>query len=497
MGRRTIPPQVGPPCLRGAGRESHSAAAERGSTKPPQDSGAPSRNRWWCGRSALGCFHYVDGGAMAESAATGLAVSGGTIDDRAVVLSEGSGDPQFLHAVLCQLGLPRSPTVNRTFERTSGRASLLLQAGKSFDGKKWVDQPLPSGTRPRLVLINLCSQAVRTQSPEVDIGSSVRAFLRRLGIDAGGESMAQFRKQMMALSSCHMTLAMMTQKGPAQVDAKPIDAFQAWHTNEDGQQALWPGYIRLTGKFFESLMEHAVPLQPEAIGQLQNSAFALDVYSWLAHRLCRVNDPEGVRLSWAALKGQFGQEYADTANFKRKFLGALRKATAAYKEARIETVTGGLEAPSLPSSREADDGDGRRCRGGVRQYRASKTSRASSAATFAASSGTGHCQRRRLRRHARRKCRGHSPCWAVCGHGREAGFGKSAGTGARDRARLGQVCARRALQGLGRRQRRDAALSRRGLPWLGAKLHQGRAAMIESMARLAMRGGCRRGDALA
>jgi hypothetical protein len=56
-----------------------------------------------------------------------------------------------------------------------------------------------------------------------------------------------------------------------------------------------------------------------------------------------------VRLSWAALKGQFGQEYADTANFKRKFLGALRKATAAYKEARIETITGGLRLlPSLP-----------------------------------------------------------------------------------------------------------------------------------------------------
>ena len=182
-----------------------------------------------------------------------------------------------------------------------------------------------------------------------NIGGSVREFLRRLNIDAGGESMAQFRKQMLALSSCHMTLAMMTAKGPAQVDAKPIDAFQAWHTDEDGQRTLWPGYIRLTEKFFDSLMEHAVPLQPEAIGQLQNSAFALDVYSWLAHRLCRVNDRKGVTLSWAALKGQFGQEYADTKNFKRKFLGALQKATDAYKEARIEAVPGGLKLlPSPP-----------------------------------------------------------------------------------------------------------------------------------------------------
>src|SRR5882672_11348595 len=112
-----------------------------------------------------------------------LVVSGSSIEQQAVVLAEGSGDPQFLHAVLCQLGLPRNPTLSRTFERTSGRASLSLQAGRTFDGMKWVDQPLPSGTRPRLVLINLCSESVRSRSREVNIGSSVREFLRRLNID--------------------------------------------------------------------------------------------------------------------------------------------------------------------------------------------------------------------------------------------------------------------------------------------------------------------------
>ena len=183
------------------------------------------------------------------------------VDGGGMVLStDGRGDPQFLHAVLCQLGLPRNPTPSKTFERKSGRAHLSLQAGRTFNGLKFVDQPLPSGTRPRLVLINLCSEAVRTRDRTVNIGGSVREFLRRLNIDPGGKSMAQFRKQMLALSCCRMTLGMMTANGPAQVNAEPIEGFQAWHTDEDGQQTLWPGYIRLTEKFFESLMEHAVPL---------------------------------------------------------------------------------------------------------------------------------------------------------------------------------------------------------------------------------------------
>ena len=258
-------------------------------------------------------------------------------------------DPQFLHAVLCQLGLPRSPTLLRTFERTSGRASLRLQAGSVYDGLRWNDQPLPSGTRPRLVLIELCSRAVRTRNPDVDIGGSVREFLRRLNIDMGGKTMREFRKQMLALSACHMTLALPTPKGAAQIDAKPIDSFQAWHTDEGGQQALWPGHIRLTDKFFESLMDHAVPLDCEAIGQLQNSALALDVYSWLAHRLWRVREGNGIELSWPALKAQFGQEYRDTKNFKREFTGALRKAAGVYKDARIEMVPGGVKLlPSPP-----------------------------------------------------------------------------------------------------------------------------------------------------
>ncbi len=36
--------------------------------------------------------------------------------------------------------------------------------------------------------------------------------------------------------------------------------------------------------------------------------------------------PQRGHLSWAALRGQFGQEYADPKKFKRKFLAAEQKA---------------------------------------------------------------------------------------------------------------------------------------------------------------------------
>lgn len=260
-------------------------------------------------------------------------------------------DPQFLHALLCQLGLPRRQTDERIFQRSSGNASMVLEAGRWYVGNhRWEQQPLPYGTRPRLVLINICSEAVRTRSPVVDIGSSVREFLRRLGIDSSGKSMASFKRQMIALSCCRMELGYATEGKIGQVDTRPVSRFEAWLSNEEGKADVWPGELELSGPFFESLMNHAVPLEGHALGQLQNSAFALDVYSWLAHRLYRIESNGGQFLSWNTLQGQFGQEFSEIREFRRTFLDALKKAHGVYQEARLEVVRGGLKLlPSPPA----------------------------------------------------------------------------------------------------------------------------------------------------
>ncbi len=259
-------------------------------------------------------------------------------------------NPQFLHALLCQLGLPRSEVEGRVFERRSGKASLLVEAGHWNTGKEWVEQPVPYGTRPRLVLINICSEAVRTKSPVVNVGESVRAFLRRLGIDCGGQSMKNFKQQMIALSCCRLTLGYARADGQVgQIASNPVSRFQAWLSDEEGQKGLWPGELELSQPFFESLREHAVPLDGEAIGKLQHSSHALDVYSWLAHRLCRVESNAGQMVSWAALNEQFGKKSSEPNDFRKTFKAALSKAYSVYPDARVELVRNGLRLlPSPP-----------------------------------------------------------------------------------------------------------------------------------------------------
>jgi hypothetical protein len=252
------------------------------------------------------------------------------------------------------VSLPRKSTDARHFERNSGKVHIRIEAGSQFDGMKWVEQPMPYGARPRLVLVHLCTEAVRTGQAEIDVGRSVREFLQRLGgIESTGGSKGtytMFRKQMQALAACTLRMSYPVGDRIANLQAPPIEEFQAWiKTDNEGQTVLWPGVMKLSPRFFDSLREHAVPLDGRALAALKHSALALDLYAWLGHRLCRVRKSDGIRVSWASLKDQFGEEYRNPKDFKKEVRSTLRQVLAVYPSARLDEVPGGLALyPSPP-----------------------------------------------------------------------------------------------------------------------------------------------------
>lgn len=277
------------------------------------------------------------------------------IIDAAAEIQECQPDtPEFLHAVLCQVGLPRARTNERFFERNNGRASIAIEAGRLHKAGKWVEMPLPYGSKPRLALLHISSEAVRTRSGHIEIGESLRDFLLTLGLSTDGRAYAEMKRQMENLAACRMLLGMSTASKDVTIETKPIEHFEAWLHHDGKQRTMWPGYLELSSRFLETLLAHAVPLDPRAIHGLQKSALALDVYTWLAHRLCRVRKAEGVKLSWGNLRQQFGQEYGCSKDFKKKFRAALLKVSVVYPHARIDEEIGGIRlyssAPPIPKS---------------------------------------------------------------------------------------------------------------------------------------------------
>ena len=207
--------------------------------------------------------------------------------------------PGYLHAVLAQCGMPRRRLDASTYQRTNGNASLLMTAGSLWNEQTgtWERQPLPYGTRPRLALIHVSAEAVRTRSRVVEVGHSVHEFLRRLGLHVDGREYARFQAQMRALAACDMRLGF---GSTTIMDAKPISVFEPWQRGPEGQRTLMPGTVTLSEPFFASLLDAALPLDMHAVAALKHSALALDLYAWLAHRLRRVTSPAGERVSWLA-----------------------------------------------------------------------------------------------------------------------------------------------------------------------------------------------------
>lgn len=74
---------------------------------------------------------------------------------------------------------------------------------------------------------------------------------------------------------------------------------------------------------------------------------ALDIYIWLAYRLRSLD--RGTNISWKALHAQFGGGYKHVRQFRPRFIEALKRASAAYPEARVEVDADGLILrPSRP-----------------------------------------------------------------------------------------------------------------------------------------------------
>jgi hypothetical protein len=273
------------------------------------------------------------------------------------ILQDPPDKVDYLHAVLCQVGMPRRHTDKRVFERWQGNIGLSLEAGRLGIGGRFVDQPLPYGVKPRLVMIHISTEAVRTRSKIIPIGDSMRDFLEMLGLAANAGRngvMPMFKKQMLALAACKLTIAMNSGGVDRNINTQPIDRFDAWLSLDGRQRSLWTGELEISERFYDTLTGNAVPLDHRALGALTHSALALDVYSWLAHRLCRVRKADGTKVSWENLRGQFGQEYADTRNFKKEFRQALRQVMAVYPDARIEDTMGGFilyqSKPPLPKT---------------------------------------------------------------------------------------------------------------------------------------------------
>lgn len=254
----------------------------------------------------------------------------------------------YMHSVLATCGLPykKPPEGQGDYLSEYGRSSLVVQAGylKDPETGKMVKQGLPYGPKARLLLLHICTLALRQNSNDIEVADSMSAFIRELGFEVtGGQrgTIAQFKEQLHRLAASRMQIGLWRGDTTTTISTQPIEAFEVWLPSNPDQKMLWNTRLLLDEKFFRTLKQHALPVDMRTMRAFAHSAKQIDIVLWLFSRLKDLKKPTPI--SWSTLKIQFGRDVQSRERkFRQSFAEDWKAIQEVYPKLRSELGEDGI-----------------------------------------------------------------------------------------------------------------------------------------------------------
>lgn len=265
-----------------------------------------------------------------------------------------SRDKAFLARQLVQVTLPHSdPGDIPIWTRKNG--NLVLSIRQGWDHIENRAMGCPFGTIPRLLLFWITTEALRTKSRKLDLGSSMSEFMRELGLDTngggGGERGNRFRvkEQMGRLFRATISLDVIEKEGKSSGNGW-IDMQVApkgglwWNPQEYEEKNVKNSWIELGEDFYNSIVAAPVPLDLRALTTLKNSPLALDIYCWATYKTYSLNQNNKYEqfIPWNSFMLQLGSEYNNIKDFKKSVVIAFEKVKLVYPGLNLDKSNGGF-----------------------------------------------------------------------------------------------------------------------------------------------------------
>ena len=255
------------------------------------------------------------------------------------VLADDGDDRVFTHPVLCLTILPhRARPQREIWRRVNGPYTLMVQPTADHDGTY---HGVPHGSKARLILLYLQTEAVKTNSRVIELGTSMRRWLRSMGVTITGPNYQEVRRQAQKIERALVSFSFVGEGATVSWQDTIIRGSFERPCSDEVRT------VELSESFFKSITERPVPVCEAAIRLLGERCMALDLYLWLAYRLHSLQRPTVV--SWTSLHGQFGAATRLLKHFKPHFAREIDAALAAYPDARVDLTEDGIRLlPSPP-----------------------------------------------------------------------------------------------------------------------------------------------------
>lgn len=270
------------------------------------------------------------------------------VDAAASYMASEDSSSAYLFSGWAQAALPHKKLPDEAaWQVSTDRVTLIVEPGRRASPNGPVSVGVPYGSRARLILLYLQSQALKTGSREVSLGSSLRDWLRRMDITPGGNSIAGVREQAERIARCRLSFQIRGADGRSGLVQQQVVDTAMFAEAGDSSSGGFVETVQLSQTFYDQLRRHPVPVEDAAIRAINRHSIALDIYCWLAHRLHVLNEP--CEITWRALQAQFGAGTDRLRNFRARFIENLDLALAVYPAAAVETNTRGvILRPSPP-----------------------------------------------------------------------------------------------------------------------------------------------------
>ena len=255
------------------------------------------------------------------------------------VLADDSDDRVFTHPVLCLTILPhRARPEREIWKRVNGPYTLMVQPTADHDG---MYHGVPHGSKARLILLYLQTEAVKTNSRVIELGTSMRRWLRSMGVTITGPNYQEVRRQAQKIERALVSFTFTGEGATVSWQDTIIRGSFERPCNDEVRT------VELSESFFKSITERPVPVCEAAIRLLGERCMALDLYLWLAYRLHSLQRPTVI--SWPSLHSQFGAATRLLKHFKPHFAREIEAALAAYPDARVDLAEDGIRLHPSPS----------------------------------------------------------------------------------------------------------------------------------------------------
>jgi hypothetical protein len=119
-----------------------------------------------------------------------------------------------------------------------------------------------------------------------------------------------------------------------------------WLPNNPDQRMLWTSTLTMDPRFYDTLKQHALPVDIRALRAFSQSARQMDIVLWLGYRLKSLD--RRYTITWDTLHLQFGSELARARRFREEFRDDIAIIREVFPKLNIQLDEKGLTLTPCP-----------------------------------------------------------------------------------------------------------------------------------------------------